>query len=394
VAVSPAPFATSVSSEHPGIWVQFGSPLDPSTIDARHVFLKLDTQRIPVTVHLSPSGSRIDIVPDTTLKLLRTYTVELSPEVRGADGVSLGKTFSWQFKTGSLHLPVSLYPQNGASAISPFTSLSWGGNETTAGGKNYLLYAGTDSSVVARHLTAPLATGQAPLYVPHARWNEGGLTWWSVTVVNTSTGEQVDGPVWRFETVDLASMEVDSLVVPHAISGYVQITDRRRSSCVGAELVSGPLRTTCAVTWNLSVVAPETHVFGARIDLSTTTAYSDSITGGESAWLVTAFWLCNQMNVPGPPFTDEVNGELAIAERVGARGLRYASDALSAHVEATLRNPGLFFGYLFRSPETLHYVGAASPEPLGPRMVLYTYRVNPVAYAHANNGRRRHSIRR
>ena len=72
------------------------------------------------------------------------------------------------------------------------------------------------------------------------------------------------------------------------------------------------------------------------------------------------------MGVPGPPYT-EPGGQLTTRTQLGGQVLVFASDFLTAHVEASLRRPG-FYGYVVRGGQVFDFVGADS------QMSLEVYR--------------------
>jgi hypothetical protein len=77
--------------------------------------------------------------------------------------------------------------------------------------------------------------------------------------------------------------------------------------------------------------------------------------------------------------TDETDskGKLADAVVVSPTRIRFASDALAAHVEATRRLGGLY-GYLFRADRRRSYFGPGAGNPsVKATMWLYVYRTQP-----------------
>ena len=69
------------------IWAQFDRPLDPRTVTTLNVYLKLDAQRIPITVRYDAATQRVTLTPTAILELQRTYTVEFSSAPLTADWV-------------------------------------------------------------------------------------------------------------------------------------------------------------------------------------------------------------------------------------------------------------------------------------------------------------------
>src|SRR5204862_7712553 len=53
------------------IWAQFDRPLDPHTVTALNVYLKLDAQRLPITVSYDAATQRVSVTPTVVLELQR-----------------------------------------------------------------------------------------------------------------------------------------------------------------------------------------------------------------------------------------------------------------------------------------------------------------------------------
>src|SRR5207237_2964635 len=100
--------------------------------------------------------------------------------------------------------------------------------------------------------------------------------------------EQLDGRVWRFDALDLATVHVDSISMSMLNSGYAHIADRLQRSCNGATLISAPALYNCAQSWNFITVPTAWRLVEARIELSVDAASVDSLTGAETAWLALA----------------------------------------------------------------------------------------------------------
>jgi hypothetical protein len=359
VAVMPAHQTRSVTYDHPVIWATFATDLDTTTVTPLNIFLKRDSGRVPIAVRWEPASRRIVIDALAQLELSRTYTVELSPNLRTDQAP---------------------FPADRAINQSPFVTLSWTGN-ADSGPQRYDLYLSTDSAVVATRSIPPYDAGRRQTLLPRTRWPQGLSVWWSVRVTDLAAGESVDGPIWRFDTFDPATAIVDSLVLPLNEVGNIRIVRVGGASGINYNcsspqtLTSGPDIYTMAVSWNYFTTTPATQLVGASIELRTTPAYQDSVTGQESIWSASDAFTCRSMNYPGPPFTDEPAGPLAVAVLSPPRTLRYASDALTTHVQASIQYPGRYFGYIFRSPRAMQYAGifAAGGAP-APRLTIYYHR--------------------
>ena len=383
-AMNPAPRSVFVAYDT-DIWVEFSQGLDPATVTTKNVYLKIDTVRQPITVVWDAATRRIHIRPQAVLALLTAYTVELSENIRSDTGAPLSGGFFWQFTTTSVRHPSSPFPPDSA-VQSPFTSVSWSGNQSTPGTLAYELYAAADSAAVASRAIPYLYRGSKTLVVPQVRWTEHGTTFWSVTVENQTVGERSNGPVWRFET-PAADAPIDSLLVPANLWGYRRV-GAAAGGCSPVEILTGP-GYAGGIIWQLAAVDPALRLAGVRMDLSATPPYADSLPGGAGVWLTLAGMTCTctgYLCVPvlGSFATDEANGHLAIGALIGPRTLRFESDTLIAHVQAAVRLK-TFFGYLFRAARPIHYESPQGNEPaMAPVFKLYYYTGNGTLQAQAS----------
>lgn len=108
------------------IWAQFKEPLDPATVTAATVFLKIDTRRISCRVSYDAATRRIRIVPAAALTLSETYTVELRPGLMTADGGTFDEVWFWQFTVFGLRRLEAPKPDSGATGQPPLATLGWG----------------------------------------------------------------------------------------------------------------------------------------------------------------------------------------------------------------------------------------------------------------------------
>ncbi|HEY6865782.1 MAG TPA: Ig-like domain-containing protein [Candidatus Eisenbacteria bacterium] len=372
VGVSPAPRSTQVAYDA-DIWVEFADPLDSYSVTPQNVYLKLDTTRIPISVSWDAATRRIHVHPLVLLGLLTTYTVELSPNLLTNQGVPLGTSYFWQFTTTSVRRPSSPFPAD-RGVESPFSTLTWGGNETTPGTLAYEVYIGPDSAQVAARALPYIYRGARALYLPKVRWPEHSATFWSVTVDNATAGERSNGPVWRFDT-PAADAPIDSVSVAASAFGYRRFFSTFVGACQPPELYSGGVYQT-GIVWAL-VQQPQTlRLAGVRMDLSATTAYADSLPGDAGVWLTLGNMSCNSGFGPSAMTTDEVNGHLASGTLIGPRTLRFESDTLIAHIQANIRLH-TFYGYIFRAKQLIHYVAPQGFDPAYvPVFKLYYYTGN------------------
>jgi hypothetical protein len=355
------------------IWVRFTVPLDSTALSDHSVFLKADTRRLPIAVTWQAATRTLRIVSLERLGLRKTYTVELPPALRFADGTTLGQSFISQFTTNSLRRVQSPLPMHQQAEQSPFVALRWGGQtEASAGTVTYEVHASSDSTRVFDPATA-LGTRSAPLYLPKARWSQDTPTYWGIVAVNATTGERFQGPVWRFSTLP-ASTPYDSILATYSDFDWVTQARPTFQTCSGNEVRMGP-DILCTYRWNLGSPDTTVRLAGAYIEMTPMTGVPAPDANGPSVWLVTASFAPCDARWPGPPLTDEVDGRLAIAVQSSPTRHRFSGDALVAHLEATRRFGGLY-GYLFRSTVTRRY-WAAFTAPPNPVLWLYVYRRAP-----------------
>jgi hypothetical protein len=367
LAVSPTP--RSVFTDYAAdIWAECAEDLDAATVTTRNVYLKLDTVRIPISVSWEPATRRIHLRPLVTLALLTTYTVELSPNLESAAGVPLGTAYRWQFTTTSVRHPSAPFPAD-RSVESPFTTLAWAGNETTPGALAYEVYVGPDSMLVAARTQPFVYRGARALVLPRTRWIEHGANFWSVTIDNATAGERSNGPVWRFDT-PVTDAPIDSVAIAASVFGYRR-TGGNTGGCSTPELLAGG-GYFAGIVWALNQQPQTLRLAGVRMDLTATPPYADSLPGDVSVWLTNAAMGCNTTALTSF-LTDEVNGHLASGTLIGPRRVRFESDTLIAHIQASIRLR-TFFGYMFRAKPLIHFESPQGVEPAAaPVLKLYYY---------------------
>jgi hypothetical protein len=367
-AVYPPPRSTGVIYDTRP-WVRFAMALDTTTVDARHVALMADTRRLAIALVWEPSTKTLHIVPLERLELRHTYTIELTPSLRFADGATLGQSFTSQFTTNSLRRVESPLPMDGQGGESPFVALRWGGlTEGGYGQVRYEIHVASDPAQAADPGQPALATVLDPLYLPKTRWRQDGPNYWAIHAIHSTTGERMVGPVWRFDTLP-ADAPYDSVLAPFMDFTWVQRTTPNR--CTGSLLEMGP-DVLCVLRWRLGPPDSTVRLAGAAFEMSAQAGTPAPGPNGPSVWYATSTWTACDATYPGPPFTDEAEGRLADAFARTPNVIRFSSDALAAHVEATRRLGGLY-GYLFRSGVTRRYVApfAAGGDPV---LWLYYYR--------------------
>jgi hypothetical protein len=376
-AVWPPPRSGSVVAGAPyQVWAEFNFPLDSTTVDTLHVFFMIDTRRLKVRVGWNGALRRINVYPSDPLNVLQAYTVELSPKLRSATGVPLGKTYSWQFRTCSVRNPFLGNPGNGELDVSPFVTLAWVGNLPGEPWPSYYeVFAGRDSAAVAARTVPLLYRGRSEYYLPRARWPQNGAPiYWAVNAVNTEWGDRAVGPLWQFGTV-AASTRVDSLKVIFGSSGYSPNNTLGR--CNDAEIIFGP-GYNAALVWyleSLPITFRRTaRLAGARMLIASPIGYDAGAfdSSSTSLWSATTDWACDAIRLDGPPFANEAEGPLATGVHAGPSWIRFMSDPLTAHLEATIRHGG-FYGYILRADRIVHCV-SPTQTVRRPYLMLYYYR--------------------
>ncbi|MBI1797629.1 MAG: Ig-like domain-containing protein [Candidatus Eisenbacteria bacterium] len=375
-AVSPPARSVRVPEDVP-IWAQFSAPLDTTTVNARYVFFKLDTQRIASTITWDAATRRIVITPLQRLALQHTYTIELAPGLRTAGGLTLGQAYFWQFTTSSVRKPAFPAPADGGGGASPFTALRWGGlTEASAGPIIYEVHAAADPVSPADTTLPALGSVTSGPFAPPVAWSQTAPTYWAVHVINLTTHERLVGPVWSFSTLP-ATTPIDSLVVDWTDWAMIDSVTRTTRRCQLDSLAMSPTMIS-VMRWRLALVDSTVQLAGAKIEFTPRYA-TVAAAAGPSVWSATADWIaCTGMNYPGPPFSDPATGRLADAVVVRPNRIRLASDALTAHIEATMRFGG-FYGYIFRAPRRMSFWGAGIGFGTdAAALTIYRYRPGPM----------------
>lgn len=351
------------------VWARFREPLDPATLDATTVFLKLDTQRLPVTLAYDPATRTLTLRPQAGLKLRRTYTVELSPRVATADGVALDSTYFWQFTTTSLRRLAHPVPADGAVGRSPFASLAWDATESSVGLVRFEVYSGADSAAVAARAGAPRVTYFPYAWTPSPRAFDSVL-WWAVRATNTETGETTESPVWRFQTLP-AGTPIDSVVVPLATFCTVNPRSPTSTGCNATSLTIGSSFNT-AIRWSLAGLPADARVAGARMMLWPVVTSSLNTSGTTIHATTTAFDGCAATLTS--PQRDAFYGVLARgAYDPVTQVLTLTGDSLAAHVQVAWQS-GLPSGYSFSASGGFTVTSSVGSEARAPRLRVYLYR--------------------
>jgi hypothetical protein len=371
------PPARSPSALYDGdIWAQFDRALDPHTVSPLNVYLKLDAQRIPITVSYDATNHRVTLTPTVVLELQRTYTVEFSTAVKGADGTPLAPGVFFQFTTNSLRRPVYDYPL--ASALEgPVTTLGWGGTQGPTNNLFYELYASTDSNAVKARTAPMLARSVFTRFVPAVAWPMGSTVYWAVTSENLTTHERLDGSLRSFQTLD-PSTPLDSVAIPALDHGSKSATSTQQAcgnqsfSCGGA--FNG------AMHWGLSALPANARLQSVTVQLSVWSADTSTIQGTQpTLWMAQNEWVPCTINYPGPPF-NETSGLLASATPQTDRIAAFRSDRLAAFFEAVYRGRTLLFGTVLRANHAVAWHSTRSDDIASrPGAVIRFYRLPPAS---------------
>jgi len=385
VATAPVARSTSVP-ENTEIWAQFDRDLDPKTVTPQNVFLKIDTRRLSIAVAWDAATRRVRITPLVPLALFRTHTVDLEPGLAAADGTPLGAEYFWQFRTISVRQPRAPFPADRALDESPLASLQWAGTDPSAGAIAYDLFLGPDSSVVAAR-TAPaqhFISGTSVL--PPARWPFSAPIFWAVRVYNFTTGESLDGPVWRFDVL-AAATPIDSVGVPlrewffgFTTSGFNNTYNRR---CSTDSIVAGPAIDQNYLRWNLAGLSPGLKLAGASAEFSPYPGYANRVPSFMALSALGSFGNVCTTNT-GPFVKPTPGGALALFERLPSGRMRFSSDAFAAVFERAVRANGPD-GFMIASNLRLAFTSPLItflPSSPPPSMTVYYYRTSAPAASH------------
>ena len=369
-AMYPPPRSFRVDDATP-IWVSFKEPLDPSTVNERTVFLKVDALRIPVEVSWDAAGKRIVIATQGPLDIATTHTVILSPAIQTATGVALDAEVWWQFRTTTVRVPLPRSPADGAPWKGPWTTLAWRPTESYAGTVRYAVYAGSDSLAVAARTEPVLREVDEPRLRPNPPWPAGAAVYWAVTVTNRTTGESADGPVSRFHVIP-AGTPVDSIKIGPTDWGMFDSNFPTNHPCYGTTIAFGETAVG-ACRYDVSALPPETEIIEARLDAPTTPVYWQQLPNGATLWAASGPWLPCLIGSPGPPFPDESLGILARGFALVSARMRYEGAPFTAWLQQKITD-GVPVELMPRASRWMIWVQMDSPENLRPLIVIRYYR--------------------
>lgn len=357
------------------IWAQFDRPLDPHTVNTLNVYLKLDAQRIPIAVRYDAATQRVTLTPTGVLELQRTYTVEFSTAVKGADGTPLAPGVFFQFTTNSLRRPTYDFPLP-TSLEGPVATLCWGGTVGPTNNILYEVYVSTDSNAVIARTAPSLTRSVFTRFVPAVAWPMGTTLYWAVTSENLTTHERLAGSLRSFQTLD-ASTPLDSVTIQAHDHGSKNQTSNVQG-CNAQNFTTGGTFNG-AVHWEVGQIPGNTRLQSVSVKLNIWTADTSTVEGAQPAlWMAQNEWLPCTMNSPGPPF-NETSGFLATATTENSKTAVFSSDRLAGLLEAQLRGRGLLFGTLIRASHAVSFHSTLSGDVTNrPSAVVRFYRVPAV----------------
>jgi hypothetical protein len=338
------------------------------------VFLKLDGQRLTITVSYDGITHRVFLHPTTVLELQRTYTVEFSPNVKALDGTPLPAGVFFQFTTNSLRRIAYDYPAED-DLEGPVACLGWGGTKGPDGNIFYDVYASTDSVAVARRATPVLQHTVFTRYLGASAWPLGTRLYWAVSSENQTTHERMDGDVRTFRVLD-ASTPLDSVVIRAQDSGSNNVRNAASTqSCGTLNLQAGP-SWNAGVHWNFTPLPANVRIASATMQLFFVDILANTYNATRpTVWMAQNEWLACVMRSPGPPYT-EGSGLLASAVQGSATRNDFTSDRLSAFLEAQYRHRTLLPGTLIRALSDTNFNSpGVADQTKSPQIVVRFYRL-------------------
>jgi len=350
VAMQPAARSPSALYDS-DIWAQFDRPLDPHTVDTLNVYLKLDAQRVPITVLYDAATQRVTLTPKVVLELQRTYTVEFSTAVKGADGTPLAPGVFFQFTTNSLRRPTYDFPLP-TSLEGPVATLCWGGTVGPTNNILYEVYASTDSNAVIARTVPMLVRSVFTRFVPDVAWPMGSAIYWAVTSENLTTHERLQGSLRSFQTLDVGT-PLDSITIDARDHGSKSATSGVQG-CNSQNFTTGGAFNG-AVHWNVGLIPGDARLHSVSLKLNIWSSDTSTVEGAQPAlWMAQNEWLPCTMNSPGPPYIENT-GFLAAATPEDSKTAVFSTDRLAGLLEAQLRGRGLLYGTLVRASHAISF---------------------------------------
>jgi hypothetical protein len=345
VSVYPTARSTGIPYETQ-VWTRFRTPLQPGSVNATTVFLKVDTRRIPISFSLSDSNRLMTITPREELDLRRTHTVEITTQVRTTDGGALAETYFWQFRTTAVRRVEQPLPADGTITEGPYAPLFWRPTEETAGPIEYEVHFGTDSAAVAAGAGAS-ASATAAHVLPPGRWDSGTRYYWRVHARTRETGDEDVGPVWSFATLP-AGTATELFRVPVLDSGtWDDRANFKRWRC--PELTSGSVYGPI-VRFDLESLDSTWVIADAYLEIAPSGVITDH---APRLWeLADGYVPCDGVRTGMPP----LQGFLAPEALQPSGFIRFQSLGMIARIQGRLRRKPYFFNYSLLSARTVSYL--------------------------------------
>lgn len=365
VSTHPPHRATRVALDT-GIHATFDVALDPATLTATNLYLKVDDQRYPIAIEWDDATRRLTIVPGQNLLLGRTYTVELTARVRAMDGSTpFPHGWFWQFTTISIRPLRTPEPAHEATWVSPFMRLKWDATESSAGATVYQVFWSTDSAEVAER-RAPAGTVSMARWIPAQRWGEAPI-YWAVRATNLRTGDVLEGPTWRFQVVPSGAPTRTGVL--RALSyGFASSTQPPRCNQVSTALDPNGLT---AIRWELPPSDARLDHVEFFASIHPLVSVTLTLRATQRSWEGCAIAYPSTPTAVGP----------ALAVSQGATGGQVLrSDALTAFVEAAARDRDLF-GFVILPSRTATIVTNNPGDPFLGGMLIRTFDPPPPAPA-------------
>ena len=370
-SVTPAARATAVLYDSQ-IQVEFLPAINPATLDSTTVFMKLDVARYPIALRYDAATHVLHITPKFTVKLLRTYTIEITPRVLTTTGspVVPGGYF-WQFTTNTVRRPEPGAPANGVAMESPSVRLAWAATEPSAGTVNYDVYVSDDSVALAAGTVPRLSRVTRAYYIPVTRWGFDRQLFWSVNAINSTSGEALRGPIARFATLP-ASTPIDSVIVPLDRWGYL----RRQTGVVtcspGSMPSSGTGDFSGAMLWKFPASAQPWRLADASLELQSNTL--NWLSRRPSVYFTRDLWTgCTSLSLTNPQ--PDPNGEMAVGGTgYGLDWVKFRSEYLTAYFEAWARYGDVGALQLY-SVQLLSYGTSVPTDPYRGALRIYYYKL-------------------
>jgi hypothetical protein len=318
----------------------------------------------------------VTLRPTVTLELQRTYTVEFSTAVHGADGTPLAPGVFYQFTTNSLRRPAYDFPR-ASDLEGPLAALGWGGTVGPTNNVVFEVYASTDSQAVRARSAPFLNRSVFTRYLPDVAWPMGSTIYWALTSENLTTHERLDGTMRSFRILD-AGTPLDSISIGARDHGSRNVTNTTQQ-CTAPNFSCGPTFNG-ALHWALGSIPADARFQSVTVRLTTGSTGTNDITATQPAlWMAQNDWVNCQIVAPGPPFA-ELSGLLATSVAETPSVAVFRSDRLGALLEAQARGRSLLFGTLVHANSLIVFQSTTANDfNFVPKCVVRFYHLPPAS---------------